>query len=92
MGSSFEIEAREALADRLTGARRDIHGVIRAIDCCPHPATVPALPLLLAACDCLDEAIVRVSVERADVERADPPADPPGGSSTALDEPVDDRQ
>jgi hypothetical protein len=76
MGSSFEIEAREALADRLTGARHDIRGVIRAIDCCPHPATVPALPLLLAACDCLDEAIVRVG----------------GGDSAALDEPVDDRQ
>lgn len=82
MGSSFEIEAREALVDRLTGARRDITAVIRAIDCCPHPATVPSLPLLWAACDCLDEAIVRVGVDRPD--RPDP--------SAALDEPVDDRQ
>lgn len=80
MGSSFEIEAREALADKLTGARREIRGAIRAIDCCPLPATVPALPLLLAACDCLDEAIVRVGAER------------PGDPSAAVDEPVDDRQ
>jgi hypothetical protein len=84
MESSLEIEARTVLVARLTGARRDVAGVARYLDCCPLPLDspggpgtpgapgAPVLPVLLAACDCLDEAIARLSA--------------------ALDEPVDDGQ
>jgi hypothetical protein len=61
MESSLEIEARTVLVARLDGARRDVAGVARYLDCCPLPVDAPVLPVLLAACDCLDEAIARLS-------------------------------
>jgi hypothetical protein len=62
MESSLESETRTILVDRLGGARRDVAGVARYLDCCPLPVDAPVLPVLLAACDCLDEAIARLSV------------------------------
>ena len=79
MESSLEIDARAVLANRLGGARRDVAGVVRYLDCCPLPADAPVLPVLRAACDCLDEAIARLSAGAS-------------VASVALDEPVDDRQ
>ena len=82
MESSLEIDARAVLANRLGGARRDVAGVVRYLDCCPLPAdapVLPVLPVLRAACDCLDEAIARLSAGAS-------------VASLALDEPVDDRQ
>jgi hypothetical protein len=64
MESSLESEARTVLVARLSGARRDVAGVARYLDCCPLPLdepVPPVLPVLLAACDCLDEAIARLS-------------------------------
>ena len=81
MESSLEIEARTVLVNRLSGARRDVAGVARYLDCCPLPLDAPILPVLLAACDCLDEAIARLGGAGA-VEGVE--------ASAALDEPVDD--
>ena len=81
MESSLEIEARTVLVNRLGGARRDVAGVARYLDCCPLPLDAPVLPVLLAACDCLDEAIARLGGAGA-VEGVE--------ASAALDEPVDD--
>ena len=81
MESSLEIEARTVLVARLGGARRDVAGVARYLDCCPLPLDAPVLPVLLAACDCLDEAIARLGGAGA-VEGVE--------ASAALDEPVDD--
>ena len=77
MESSLEIDARAVLANRLGGARRDVAGVVRYLDCCPLPVDPPVLPVLRAACDCLDEAIDRLVGPNV---------------SVSLDEPVDDRQ
>jgi hypothetical protein len=83
MESSLESEARAVLVSRLGGARRDVAGVARYLDCCPLPPdapgapVLPVLPVLLAACDCLDEAIARLEG---------------AGRSAPLDEPVDDGQ
>jgi hypothetical protein len=77
MEPSLEIQARTVLANRLGGARRDVAGVARYLDCCPLPLDAPVLPVLLAACDCLDEAIARLEG---------------AGASVPLDEPVDDGQ
>jgi hypothetical protein len=65
MESSFEIQTREILVDRLNGARRDVDGVARFLTCCPLPVDTPVLPVLLAACDCLDEAIARLGASAA---------------------------
>ena len=81
MESSLEIEARTVLVNRLNGARRDVAGVARYLDCCPLPLDAPVLPVLLAACDCLDEAIARLGGAGA-VEGVE--------ASAAFDEPVDD--
>ena len=83
MESSLESEARAVLVSRLGGARRDVAGVARYLGCCPLPPdapSAPVLPVLLAACDCLDEAIARLEDAGASVP------------SAALDEPVDDGQ
>jgi hypothetical protein len=77
MEPSLEIQARTVLANRLGGARRDVARVARYLDCCPLPLDAPVLPVLLAACDCLDEAIARLEG---------------AGASVPLDEPVDDGQ
>jgi hypothetical protein len=79
MESSVEIEARRVLVDRLVGARGDVARVVRYLDCCPL-ASQPVLPVLLAARDCLDEAIVRLG------------RGPPVEVSPSLEEPPDDRQ
>jgi hypothetical protein len=84
MESSLESEARAVLVSRLGGARRDVAGVARYLDCCPlSPDGGDALPVLLAACDCLDEAIARLG---------DAEPSMPSVPSAPLDEPVDDGQ
>lgn len=97
MESSLETQARAALADRLDGARRDVATVVRYLVCCPVSTPAPVVPVLLAACDCLDEALVRLL---SDLPVAPEPPDGPDQhgvpdlpeGSAALDEPADDRQ
>lgn len=86
MESSLESEASAALADRLGGARRDVVTVVRYLACCPVSTEPPILPVLLAACDCLDEALVRLGHEPPD----SPVTPAPPVSSASLDEPIDD--
>jgi hypothetical protein len=97
MESTLEMEARAALADRLGGARRDVVTVIRYLDCCPVRARAPIVPVLLAACDCLDEALMRLGRDPPEPALRSGSPFPAGGArgptgSAALDEPLYDRQ
>jgi hypothetical protein len=89
MKSLVDIEARTVLVDRLTGVRRDVVAVVRYLECCPMPVDPPVVPVLLAACDCIDEAIARLGGSAETSTRGPPAAT---ATSATLDEPVDDRQ